>query len=182
MSSTRRRTPADRRRPVAALALLSLALAVGSAFADSQRGPPSPPGMQGGMQRGMMPPPPPPPADLDTDGDQAVSRAEFDQASARRFAEADQNHDGRVTVAELSAADQARAEREQARRQQDQLQRMDRDGSGDVDEGEFIAAAEQRFQHMDRDGDGLLRQGEWHPPGPPPGQMPPPPPPPGEGQ
>lgn len=41
---------------------------------------------------------------IDADGDGALSPAEIDRISARRFARLDANHDGRVTAAERQAA------------------------------------------------------------------------------
>ena len=55
-----------------------------------------PDGMRGGMRGGMM-------ADADTNGDKAISLAEFQAAHAARFAAMDTNKDGSVTKAEMDA-------------------------------------------------------------------------------
>jgi len=112
------------------------------------------------------------PAELDSNGDQKLSRIEFEAGADRRFAESDQNHDGKVTAEELVAAEKSRQEKARQRREQDHLKQMDRDGSGDLDASEFRAAADRHFQQMDSDGDGMVDSREWRPPGPPPGRGP----------
>jgi hypothetical protein len=64
-------------------------------------------GMKGGMRGGMghM-------MQADTNGDKAISRAEFNAAMQAHFAKADTNNDGSITEAERKAArDAMRAER-----------------------------------------------------------------------
>ena len=89
---------------------------------------------------------------LDTDGDQAVSRAELEAGAAARFAAIDANHDGQATVEEIRAyREQQRAER-QARR----LKRLDQDGDGRISEAEFVARRLAQMERLDRNGDGVL--------------------------
>jgi Ca2+-binding EF-hand superfamily protein len=64
-------------------------------------------GKRGGMDRMMQ---------ADTNGDQAISRAEFDAAAQARFTKADTDNDGGITETERKAArDGHRAERKERR-------------------------------------------------------------------
>ena len=89
---------------------------------------------------------------LDTDGDQAVSRAELQAGATARFAAIDANRDGQATVEEIRAyREQQRAER-QARR----LARLDTDKDGRISEAEFVARRLEQMERLDRNGDGVL--------------------------
>jgi hypothetical protein len=108
------------------------------------------------------------PPGMDSNGDAAISRSEFEASTSRHFVEADRDGDGQLTREEVAAAEQARHEREQARRQHEHFRRMDTDADGIVDSAEFSAMAVGHFDHMDANGDGLVDASEWRPPGPPP--------------
>lgn len=89
---------------------------------------------------------------LDTDGDQAVSRAEIEAAAASRFAAIDADRDGQATVEEIRRyREQQRAERQQRR-----LARLDADGDGRISQAEFVARRLAQMERLDRNGDGVL--------------------------
>lgn len=106
---------------------------------------------------------------LDSDGDGAVSRSEFDAGGKSRFAESDTDGDGQLSAEELEAAhermrEQMRSERA-GRHQNRALARFDADGNGLVSREEFDAARAGLFEQLDADGDGVLRPDErprWH--------------------
>lgn len=108
------------------------------------------------------------PPHMDSSGDGTLSRSEFDASVSHHFVEQDQNGDGRITLEELVAGEQARRARDQARRQRRHFDHMDVNADGVVDSAEFSAMAASHFDHMDGNGDGLVDASEWHPPGPPP--------------
>lgn len=81
-------------------------------------------------------------AAIDTDGDRRISRAEFDAASATRFARIDANRSGSIEKTEMAAGRGAG--------------RVDADGNGVLTRAEFDARAGQRFGRIDVNGDGYL--------------------------
>ncbi len=141
------------RFPALLVLALSMALPASVIAAPGHERHPGPPGI---------------PPHMDSNGDATLSRSEFDASASRRFAEEDQNGDGRITPEELLAGEQARRERDQVQRQRNHFDHMDVNADGVVDSAEFSAMVAGHFDHMDRNGDGLVDASEWRPPGPPP--------------
>jgi len=133
---------------------LSAALLLGGAqiaLADAPRGAHGP--MQGAQLEQMF-------ERLDADGDGAISRAEIDAAPAARFAEADANGDGKVTVDEIAAMMRAQADARAAR----MLSLRDADGDGALSADEMgprrADRADRMFSRLDADGDGAITRAE----------------------
>jgi Ca2+-binding EF-hand superfamily protein len=113
-------------------------------------------------------------AEMDTDGDGAVSFAEYQQADSRRFSRADADADGMLSLEELLSArpdggprnrdiDEQRLAAMQARmaeRISAQFLEMDSDGDGLVSELEM---QEHGFLRLDRDNNGLISGAELRP-------------------
>lgn len=93
---------------------------------------------------------------LDTDGDGALSRAEFMVLREEMFARIDSDGSGALTEAEVTAAQEAAAER---MRQKRDLWSQDADGDGQLTLAEFTSKT-PGFDRADRDGDGVLSQAE----------------------
>lgn len=89
---------------------------------------------------------------LDTDGDQAISRAELEAGASARFAAIDANRDGQATVEEIRAY----RERQRAERQTRRLAQFDTDGDGRISQAEFVARRLEQMERLDRNGDGVL--------------------------
>jgi hypothetical protein len=89
---------------------------------------------------------------MDTDGDGAISRAEFDAHRLSRIAAMDADGDGYVSFEEMEAHRQAQREQ----RARARFDRLDTDGDGRVSLEELAAMGERRFERMDRNGDGVL--------------------------
>lgn len=91
-------------------------------------------------------------AQIDTDGDNAVTQAEIDTWRAAEMAGADTSGDGRISLAEFTPAwttfMQARIV--------DDFQRLDDDGDGQITTAEVDARLGAVVALMDRDGDGTL--------------------------
>ena len=101
----------------------------------------------------------------DTDGDGLVSREEFMQRSAERFARLDANGDGYLSLDEMRAMRQSMREGMRgAMRGGDVLRDLDADGDGALSLAEIQARrpemSAERFNQMDRNGDGLLTPDE----------------------
>jgi hypothetical protein len=92
---------------------------------------------------------------FDEDGDGRISRSEFEAAGAQRFAEADTNKDGSLTMEEFRASRTA-----QGARVQQMFVYLDADGNGVIDAEEFEIHAGTRFETLDKNGDGYLSQEE----------------------
>jgi len=106
-------------------------------------------------------------ANLDADGDGAVSAAEFDASAQQRFQRMDANHDGVVDAGELAAL-KARMEARRGDRpggRGDKLAEMDADKDGRITEAEALAVSRARFAKLDANHDGKLdateQQGLW---------------------
>jgi Ca2+-binding EF-hand superfamily protein len=91
---------------------------------------------------------------FDQNGDGSITQDEVNAAVAERFAAADADKDGRVTLDEFKAYRLAEMQPMQVRA----FQRLDRDGDGKVTRAEFDRVSERMFARFDRDGDGELKQ------------------------
>lgn len=112
------------------------------AMRPMMRGQDMAPGMRrGGMGGRMM-------AQLDSDGDGRISRAENDAQAAKRFDTLDANKDGRIDAAERGGG------------MGRMLDRLDTDGDGVVTHAEYDAATKARFDRMDTNHDGFVDAAE----------------------
>jgi Ca2+-binding EF-hand superfamily protein len=82
-------------------------------------------------------------------GDATVTKADAEKAGAARFDQFDVNHDGNLSVDEISAAPGGRG-----------LARADANGDGAVDKAEYAASQGRRFDMMDGNHDGQLTKAE----------------------
>lgn len=128
---------------VAAVAIIALAQPAWS----------QPGGRSGGNLDAMI-------AQMDGDGDGAISRAEMDAAQSQRFASLDADGDGLVSEAEFVDATKARGGGRMADRMAQRFARTDADGNGFATQNEFKDAGGARFDRMDADGDGLVTADE----------------------
>lgn len=96
---------------------------------------------------------------LDTDGNGAISQAEMWDRPRARFAEADADGSGGLSIDELRARMDAKADRRATR----MLERMDSDGDGQLTFAEMAdnPRAARRFERIDKDGDGKLSRAEF---------------------
>ena len=95
-------------------------------------------------------------AQLDTNGNGAISRDEANAARTAHFAEIDTDGDGVATFAEY----EAHQERRRTERRQAAYNRSDLNGDGVVSQDEFLTDDNQRFARADRNGDGEITQSE----------------------
>ncbi|MEO1028966.1 MAG: EF-hand domain-containing protein [Pseudomonadota bacterium] len=97
---------------------------------------------------------------LDTDKDGRISREEATAENQSRFAEADTNGDGGLSLDEMiTLQEQRRAER-QAKMQERRFSRMDQDGDGLVSIEEFSRPANRMFERADLDENGVVTETE----------------------
>lgn len=94
----------------------------------------------------------------DTNGDGAVSRAEYAAMRERLFAKLDRNHDGYLTADDRSGRRMGR--RASGEKLQQAMQGLDRDGDGRVSHDEFTQGPTLMFDRADTDGDGTLSPAE----------------------
>lgn len=90
---------------------------------------------------------------FDQNKDGAVTQDEVNAVVAERFAAADADKDGRVTLEEFKAYRLAEMQPMKVRA----FQRLDRDGDGKVTRAEFDRISDRMFARLDRDGDGELK-------------------------
>lgn len=95
-------------------------------------------------------------ADLDTDGDGAISKDEADAPRLERFNLADANQDGALTMEEMIAYQDAERERRRAERQQKRFDRLDADSNGTISAEEFAARGDTMFDDIDADNNGII--------------------------
>ena len=95
-------------------------------------------------------------AELDTDGDGAISAAEANAPQVQKFSEADQNGDGELTFDEMTAFQEAEREIRRAERRQKGFERLDADGNGTVSAAEFAVRGDKRFDRIDANDDGFV--------------------------
>jgi Ca2+-binding EF-hand superfamily protein len=93
--------------------------------------------------------------DKDSNGD--ITLDEFSAAMANRMTEADTDHDGKVTVAELAAEiEKMRAERMAKRI----IDRFDTNGDGVLTKAEVESRQKKMFALLDRNDDGKIEKSE----------------------
>lgn len=102
---------------------------------------------------------------LDTDGDGAISRAEFLAAKAGAFDRVDTDGDGIVTTAEMEAAREQARERVRERLAErggpgGGFAQADADGDGQVSREEWLSAPTELFNRADADGNDMLTREE----------------------
>lgn len=90
---------------------------------------------------------------FDQNGDGSITQDEVNASVAERFAQADADKDGRVTLDEFKTYRLAEMQPMKVRA----FQRIDRDGDGKVTRAEFDRVSERMFSRLDRDGDGGLK-------------------------
>ncbi|MEJ8473854.1 EF-hand domain-containing protein [Roseibium algae] len=90
--------------------------------------------------------------DLDNDG--VVTAVEFDEVTAKRFAEGDADVNGAISLDEFKDGFAERSKTMQVR----VFQRLDKDGDGIVSTEEFNRMTDRMFSRMDRDGNGELER------------------------
>lgn len=96
---------------------------------------------------------------LDQDGDGQITRAEMSAQRTARLERADVDGDGQLSAAEIEAMAVEKAKT----RAQRMLERMDTNGDGMVslDEMNTNARFEKRFNRIDQDGDGAVSKAEF---------------------
>ncbi|ADZ71423.1 EF-hand domain-containing protein [Polymorphum gilvum] len=91
---------------------------------------------------------------FDVNGDGVVTQAEVDERVAARFAEADADSSGGVSLDEFKDHWIAQSRDRMVRG----FQRLDRDGDGKVSRAEFDRISDRLFSRLDRDGNGELER------------------------
>jgi Ca2+-binding EF-hand superfamily protein len=91
-------------------------------------------------------------ASFDRDGNGIVSRDEMRAAETERFQKMDANHDGRLTLDELSAV-----RKEQAA---EHFAKQDKNGDGQLSRAEVTKMPDAVFARLDQNGDGQLSKDE----------------------
>jgi len=114
---------------------------------------------------------------LDTDGDGAISRAEYEAGRDKMFQRLDANNDGAFTREEAAASaaawhkkaaeagKTASPDREARHKQRAEkmFDDMDVNKDGKISKAEFNAAGEKLFARLDVNGDGKIVKGEGRP-------------------
>lgn len=99
-------------------------------------------------------------AELDTNGDGAITQQEVAALKAAKFAEHDTNGDGFLDVGELQAAAATRGERGDGRGEGKAFEHMDADSDGMLTKDEAKGPLAWRFDKLDANGDGMLDMAE----------------------
>lgn len=99
---------------------------------------------------------------LDADGDGQITKAEMEARGAARFAETDTDGNGELSKEELTA----RASKNNERRVEKMLDRLDADNNGSISQAELDAAprrggGDRMFSRVDADNDGAISQEEF---------------------
>jgi EF hand domain-containing protein len=102
-------------------------------------------------------------AEIDTNGDGAISADERQALRAEIFDAMDENGDGVLSEAEMTAAREARKEKRKTKMQERRAQKrekmlaaMDENGDGQISRDEFVAKDHPRIAKIDTDGDGTI--------------------------
>ncbi|MCP5433555.1 MAG: hypothetical protein H6923_09830 [Alphaproteobacteria bacterium] len=93
----------------------------------------------------------------DADGDRRITRAEFDGAVARIFAEADADRSGQIAALEFQTWARAALGSEEA--QPGRLE-FDTDLDGIISRAELVKGMADEFARLDKDGNGVLDRSE----------------------
>ena len=102
-------------------------------------------------------------SELDADGNGEVTRAEMEAIKAARFAAADTNGDGSLSVEEMIASRSADNTDRMERRITRFIERADDNGNGTLEINEVGPSEErvtERFERLDSDGSGGLSMAE----------------------
>ncbi len=99
-------------------------------------------------------------AEVDGNGDGAISREEADARRAADFAAADTDGSGGLSQAEAQAWHEAKQAERKARRAEAMFNRADADGDGAIGPDEFGQRQDRMFERMDANGDGTISQDE----------------------
>ncbi|MGE0151385.1 MAG: EF-hand domain-containing protein [Reyranellaceae bacterium] len=114
---------------------------------------------------------------IDTDGDGAISKVEFEASRDKMFQKLDANSDGAFTKEEATASAEAwrkkaaeagrTASPEREAKHKERAEKMfndlDLDKDGKISKAEFNAAGEKLFARFDTNGDGKIVKGEGRP-------------------
>jgi len=95
-------------------------------------------------------------AEMDLNGDGAVTADEIRQKRTVLFAESDSDGNGALSLSELEAMIERRRQAQLKKR----LQRMDSNGDGIVSQSEFASKGGKWLQHLDSDGNGRITMDE----------------------
>jgi Ca2+-binding EF-hand superfamily protein len=85
-----------------------------------------------------------------------VTKAEVENALKKRFNEADANHDGKLSPAEI----QAWREAQRAKRREAAFKRLDTNGDGGLSQSELDARVLAHFDRLDTNHDGVVSKEE----------------------
>ncbi|MEM7004502.1 MAG: hypothetical protein AAF498_01365 [Pseudomonadota bacterium] len=99
-------------------------------------------------------------AEVDTDGDGAISKAESEARREAAFTDADANGDGVLSPDEITTFRAAERETRRMARQSRVFSRLDLNEDGFIDADEFAVPGDRRFERADVDGDGIITQAE----------------------
>lgn len=129
---------------------------LGASLAQAEPGGHGDSGRQEGQQRGQM-------EDkvfkeMDTNGDEAISRAEYDALHARRFKETDTDKDGKITREEINAARKKLMEK--ARNSRFDEADANHDGTLTREEAEKMPLLSKNFEKVDANHDGKVAREE----------------------
>jgi Ca2+-binding EF-hand superfamily protein len=101
---------------------------------------------------------------MDIDGNGQISRAEYAASGKQMFADADTNHDGTVTLTEMTAACTKmkgdRPDHDQMSAAQ-MIKQHDTNMDGQLSAAEQAAGCDDLFAKMDTNSDGQLSQAEY---------------------
>lgn len=93
---------------------------------------------------------------LDTDGDQRVSKAEFEAGYTEKFDMADTNRDGVMSTDELAAKKNKKDGTNKGLKAEEKMAKKDMNADGQLSADEFAQAKTAKFDKMDANKDGFL--------------------------
>jgi Ca2+-binding EF-hand superfamily protein len=98
--------------------------------------------------------------EMDTNGDQMISKDEIAAHAKARFDQVDRNDDGKLSDAEMAAHGEKEMTKRMKKRQAKMLKRMDADDDGMLSFDDMQAKQKKRmdkiFSRLDADADGML--------------------------